>query len=109
MQRIAFPSDVCPDPGARFHRSLQSAFPCSAAEAVTIYRPARRIRYGRWLALALLAMVLVVLTVYDRGVITPAPSAHEVKLAAAAAKACPGMHAEWEDDKTVRCLRESNS
>ena len=69
----------------------------------------RRLRLARRWSAYLLAMVLVALTVYDRGVITPAPSAHEVKLAAAAAKACPGMHAEWEDDKTVRCLRESNS
>lgn len=106
MQRIAFPPDVCPDPGARFHRSVQSAFPCGAAEAVTIYRPARRIRYGRWLSLALLAVVLVALSFYDRGVIGSVPTAKELKTAAAGAWACPGMHAEWIDEHTVQCLKE---
>ena len=30
----------------------------------------------------------------------------EAKRAAAGAWACPGMHAEWLDEKTVQCLKE---
>ena len=35
----------------------------------------------------------------------PAPSG-AIRMAARDAFACPGMHAEWIDDKTVQCLKE---
>lgn len=38
---------------------------------------------------------------------TESPStARAVHMAARDAFACPGMHAEWLDDKTVECLKE---
>ena len=34
-------------------------------------------------------------------------SAADIKRAAAGAWHCPGMHAEWIDETTVQCLKES--
>lgn len=37
----------------------------------------------------------------------PPSPAGTVRLAARDAFACPGMHAEWLDEKTVQCLKET--
>lgn len=62
-------------------------------------------------ALALLAITFLMLLA-----IGPAEAEEEAKpaptlpgairMAARDAFACPGMHAEWLDDKTVQCLKE---
>lgn len=36
----------------------------------------------------------------------PGASVEDMRRAAAGAWQCPGMHAEWVDDKTVQCLKE---
>ena len=36
----------------------------------------------------------------------PTTTAADLKQMAKDAFACPGMHAEWLDDKTVQCLKE---
>lgn len=36
----------------------------------------------------------------------PASNPGAIRMAASDAFTCPGMHAEWLDDKTVQCLKE---
>lgn len=106
MKRIPFPVDVCPDPDARYRRTLAEAFPCSAFEAVAVHKMKRQPRYGRWLALALAALVLAALAGCSaQAADTPATTAADLKRAAAGAWLCPGMEPIWLDDRTVQCLR----
>ena len=59
--------------------------------------------------LALLVMVLVPAALALGGrsqVVESSPTAQQLKIAAAGSWICPGMHAEWIDDKTVQCLKE---
>ena len=63
------------------------------------------------LALAILSVTLLLLWVTSRAQAGEEPSklpapAGAVRMTARDAFACPGMHAEWLDDKTVQCLRE---
>lgn len=63
------------------------------------------------IALAIFSVVLVLLWVTEPVQAEEEPSEPPsppgtVRMAARDAFACPGMHAEWLDDKTVQCLRE---
>lgn len=62
-------------------------------------------------ALLFLALLLLVLCTGLAGCSAqaadaPTTTAVELKRAAAGVWLCPGMHAEWLDDKTVQCLKE---
>lgn len=65
-------------------------------------------------ALALAACSVLLLLFWVTGPVqadnepTESPStARAVHMAARDAFACPGMHAEWLDEKTVQCLKEN--
>ncbi|PIG07829.1 hypothetical protein [Comamonas sp. 26] len=63
------------------------------------------------IALAIFSVVLALLWVTEPVQAEEEPSEPPsppgtVRMAARDAFACPGMHAEWLDDKTVQCLRE---
>lgn len=60
------------------------------------------------LALAILSVTLLMLwctSPAQADTEQPAP-AGAIRMAARDAFACPGMHADWLDDKTVQCLKE---
>ena len=98
-----------------FKRTLSEAsFLCNSEDTVAIHKMKVKKR-GDWrylAALALLAMAaLVGLTGCSKADGDAPGSSAEVQLAeakraAAGAWACPGMHAEWLDEKTVQCLKE---
>lgn len=63
------------------------------------------------IALAILSVTLLLLWISGSAQAEEEPSEPPsqlgtVRMAARDAFACPGMHAEWLDDKTVQCLRE---
>lgn len=61
------------------------------------------------LFLALLILAAWLLAGCDARAADPGPTTitpAELKRAAASAWMCPGMHADWIDDTTVRCLKE---
>ena len=63
------------------------------------------------IALAILSVTLLLLWVTspaqaEEEPIEPPAPAGAIRMAARDAFACPGMHAEWIDDKTVQCLKE---
>ena len=63
------------------------------------------------IALAILSVTLLLLWVTSPAQANEEPSkppvpAGAIRMAARDAFACPGMHAEWLDDKTVQCLKE---
>lgn len=103
MQRIPFPADVCPEPTARYRRTLAEAFPCGATDAIAFYRCRPRVHYGRWLALILAAIVLAALA----GCTAQAAEEHPLtKQELSAARACPRGHtAIWIDQSTIECWR----
>lgn len=104
--RMPFPAD-CNDTTARFKRTLDEAFPCDAARArATQSFPARK-RRGRWLAVAALGVLVIILAGCSNAEAQQSSasiSAAELKRAAAEAWNCPGMHAVWLDETTVQCL-----
>ena len=64
------------------------------------------------IALAILSVTLVLLWISGPAQAEEEPSEPPsppgtVRMAARDAFACPGMHAEWLDDKTVQCLKVS--
>lgn len=64
------------------------------------------------IALAIFSVVLVLLWVTEPVQAEEDPSEPPsppgtVRMAARDAFACPGMHAEWLDEKTVQCLKVS--
>lgn len=105
MQRIALPSDVCPDPSARYYRTLAEAFPCNAAEAVAFHRPQRRPHYGRWLALVLMVIILIAMSGCSAQAATEGDGSDRQH--AAAQRACPkGYAVDWLSANEMQCLRE---
>lgn len=63
------------------------------------------------IALAILSVTLLLLwctspAQADTEPNQPPATPGAIRMAARDAFACPGMHAEWLDDKTVQCLRE---
>lgn len=108
MQRIPFPADVCPEPTARYRRTLLEAFPCDARQAVAFHRPSKR--SPRWplvLAALLAGAALAMLAGCSaQAADTPATTAADLKRAAAGAWLCPGMTAVWLDPQTVQCLKD---
>ena len=63
------------------------------------------------IALAILSVTLLLLWVTSPAQAKEEPSeppapAGASRMAARDAFACPGMHAEWLDEKTVQCLKE---
>ncbi|MBI1625209.1 hypothetical protein [Comamonas suwonensis] len=64
------------------------------------------------IALAILSVTLVLLWISGPAQAEEEPSeppspTGTVRMAARDAFACPGMHAEWLDEKTVQCLKVS--
>ena len=108
MQRIPFPTDVCSEPGARYRRTLLEAFPCDARQAVAFHPPSKRSPRWPWLLAAMLAGTALAMLAgcSAQAADATAPTAAELKRAAAGVWLCPGMHAEWLDSKTVQCLKE---
>lgn len=108
--RMHFPSDVNPEPEATFKRGMAQAFPADPH-----LTPARRRfpvpnRPDLWLGAALLVLICLTLSGCS-GAAAQEPSAsitaEDIKRAAAGAWQCPGMHAEWLDETTTMCLKES--
>lgn len=63
------------------------------------------------IALAILSVTLALLWVIEpvqaeEETSKPSSPPGAVRMAPSDAFACPGMHAEWLDDKTVQCLKE---
>lgn len=98
-----------------FKRTLSEAsFLCNAEDTVAIHKMKVKKR-GGWLYLA--ALVLLAMAAFigltgcskadnDSPGSSAAVQLAEAKRAAAGAWACPGMHAEWLEEKTVQCLKE---
>lgn len=104
MQRIPFPADVCPEPTARYRRTLAEAFPYGAFEAVALHKMKHQPRYGRWLALALAAIVLAALAGCTAQAAEESPL---TKQELSAARACPkGYAVEWASPTEMQCLKE---
>ena len=108
--RMHFPSDVNPEPEATFKRGMAQAFPADPHLTPAPRRFPVPNRPGFWLGAALLAVST--LSLYGCGSAEAQPAsasitAADIKRAAAGAWHCPGMHAEWLDETTVQCLKES--
>lgn len=105
--RTNFPADVNPDPDAKSWRGMADAFPFDHQLTPAPRRFPMPNRPSTWLVAAMLVLITMVLsgcsgaTAQDLG---PAP--FDLRQAAKNEFACPGMHAEWQDDATVRCLKE---
>ncbi len=105
--RMPFPADVNPEPDAKFARGMADAFPTDLHLSPALRRFPMPNRPTTWLIAAMLVLICLALSgcggaeAHERSA-----SAAELKRAAAGAWNCPGMHAEWLDDKTVQCLKE---
>lgn len=106
--RTPFPADVNPEPEAKFARGMADAFPSDPHLSAAPRRFPVPNRPTPWLIAAMLVLVCLALSgcggaeAQERSA-----SAAELKRAAAGAWQCPGMHAEWLDQTTVRCLKET--
>lgn len=115
MRRLSAPYTRVPTPASinytpeRFKRRMTDM----ARDADPWHKPEKK--RGGWLylgALVLLAMAgLIGLTGCSKSDDDAPGSSAAVQLAdakraAAGAWACPGMHAEWLEEKTVQCLKE---
>lgn len=106
MQRVTPSEPFNPDPDARYRRTLAEAFPCDARQAVAFFDVSRPPRYGRWLALVLVVLLLAALNGCSKaGAQEPQPTAQEQSLARAAARACEGLTPVFENGSWV-CLKE---
>ena len=108
--RMHFPADVNPDPDAKFARGMAEAFPFDPKLTITARRFPAPNRPGLWLCAALLVLNTLAMSGCGSAEAQPASasiSAADIKRAAAGAWHCPGMHAEWIDETTVQCLKES--
>lgn len=111
-KRVPFPEDVCSSPDARYYRTLAEAFPCGPREAIAVQRfePPRA-----WIWIVLAVLVLGIgaglsgCSTSDSTQFQPNPSnsMDDLKRAAAGAWLCPGMHAEWLNEKEVMCIKET--
>ncbi len=54
--------------------------------------------------IGVLAVLLLLAIAWPAPAAAPADPA--LKSAATSARVCPGMHAEWLDEKTVQCMKE---
>jgi hypothetical protein len=106
MQRVTPAEHFNPDPDARYRRTLAEAFPCDARQAVAFFDVSRPPRYGRWLALVLVVlMVLAMAGCSPAEAQEPQPTAQEQRLARAAARACEGLTPVFEAG-SVSCFKE---
>lgn len=100
MQRVIHAKPCNHTPSVATPREPRRSAPAFAPASVDI------VPLG-WLLLAGVIAFLVLLAMA-----WPAPAAlpkePALKKAAASAWACPGMHAEWVDEKTVQCMKESS-
>ncbi len=98
MQRVIPTEPYNSDPDAQYLRGASRPGPVFAPASVGI------VPLG-WLLLGGVIAFLVLLAMA-----WPAPAGlpkePALKKAAASAWACPGMHAEWIDEKTVQCMKE---
>ena len=108
--RMHFPSDVNPEPEATFKRGMAQAFPADPHLTPAPRRFPVPNRPDLWLGAALLVLITLAMSGCGSAEAQPASasiSAADIKRAAAGAWHCPGMHAEWIDETTVQCLKES--
>lgn len=108
--RMHFPSDVNPEPEATFKRGMAQAFPADPHLTPAPRRFPVPNRPDLWLGAALLVLITLAMSGCGSAEAQPASasiSAADIKRAAAGAWHCPGMHAEWLDETTVQCLKES--
>lgn len=105
--RVPFPADVNPEPEAKYHRSMAQAFPGAPHLATAERGFPRPNRPSLWLIAAVLVLISLALSGCGSAEATEqSANPSELRRAAAAAWLCPGMHAEWLDETTARCLKE---
>ncbi|WP_200844023.1 hypothetical protein [Pantoea sp. 18069] len=111
--RMTFPSDVNPEPDAKYSRGMAEAFPFNPHLAASPRRFPVPNRPAFWIAAAMLVLITLAMSACGSAEAQPTSasisisiSAADLKRAAAGAWNCPGMHAEWEGT-TVYCLKES--
>lgn len=108
-KHMPFPADVNPDPDAKYSRGTAEAFPFDPQLTPALERFPVPNRPGFWLIAALLVLISLAMsgcsgaTAQDS---TKPAQALNVSQAARDAFACPGMHADWLNETTVRCLKE---
>ncbi len=100
MVRMHMPAGTNQDPGAKFRRTTYEAFLCDAQDAGAIQHFPKKKRYGRWVAVVIVGLIVIALA----GCSTEAaPHASKDN---GAARACEGMTAVWSDSSTVECFKE---
>lgn len=106
MQRVTPAEPFNPDPDARYRRTLAEAFPCDARQAVAFFDVSRPPRYGRWLALVLVLLVVLAMAgCADAGAQESLPTPEEQRIARAAARACEGLTPVFENG-SYTCHKE---